>query len=106
MVAGFVAENDEERGRLAAVTRALGFDPTESPHKLLAGDAHDPRDAKRVCKALLGVDHVTPSAERARRCWLDTPLVVLEARGEGTGLARYLRAVEAVVLPMLGDDAR
>ncbi len=106
VVAGFVAENDEERGRLAAVTRALGFDPTESPHKLLAGDAHDPRDAKRVCKALLGVDHVTPSAERARRCWLDTPLEVMEARGEGTGLARYLRAVEAVVLPMLGDDAR
>lgn len=103
VVLGFVPRNHEERARLVAVTRSLGFDPTEEPHRLLAGSAHDPRDAKRVCRLLLGVEHITPALERVRSCWLDTPLDRLEAHGEGTGLVRYLRAVETVLLPLLGD---
>lgn len=107
VVAGFVPCNSAEQLRLRAVTRELGFDPTEFPERLMSDRLNDPRDAKRVARALLcdGAP-MHPTDERVRQCWLDTPLDVLASRGARAGLADYLSRVERVLLPMLGDEAR
>ncbi len=106
VVAGFVPANEAEHGRLRAIERELGFDPTLCSERLMSAVTGDRRDAKRVCRALLGADHVSPHDERARACWLDTPLDVLAAHGRRNGLAEYLAEVERVLLPRLGDEGR
>jgi hypothetical protein len=53
IVAGFEPEDDEERARLTAVKKNLGFDPTERPHELRH---HGPKDSKPVLEALTGGD--------------------------------------------------
>lgn len=102
VVAGFVPQNAAEMRRLRAVERSLGFNPTEAPERLMSDLTGDLRDAKRVARELLD-DDVTPRAPRVCACWLDTPLDVLLRRAARAGLADYVRALERVLLPMLGD---
>jgi hypothetical protein len=81
---GFVPENDDERTQLAIVRTELGFDPTLGGHDLTAtGDAK--RSAKRVLALLTNGDRV-----RERRCWAETALKDLVARGTTTGLTNFL----------------
>ncbi|MBI5512405.1 MAG: hypothetical protein HY909_01475 [Deltaproteobacteria bacterium] len=104
VLAGFVPKNSIEIARLKALHRELGFDPTEAPERLMSDRTGDPRDAKRVLRALLsGGEPCSALDERGRQCWLDTPLELLASRGEAAGLGAFLRAVEAVLLPRLGD---
>ena len=65
----------------------------------------DARDAKRLCAVLCGLartDQVGPEHERARRCWAETSIEALEARGEHIGLREYIADVERVVIVALG----
>jgi hypothetical protein len=104
VLAGFTPENTAEHDRLQALRKELGFDPTESPERLMSNRQGDRRDAKRVARALLAAGGgFSALDERARRCWLDTPLDLLAARGAGAGLGAFLGAVESVLLPLLGD---
>ncbi|MFO0560733.1 MAG: hypothetical protein U0269_22140 [Polyangiales bacterium] len=102
VVAGFVAQNTHERDALARVCDELGFDPTLECERLMSDLHADVRDAKRVAKALFeSSGGVTARNPRFAACWQDTALSVLEARGQRSGLARYLRAVETVVVDSL-----
>jgi hypothetical protein len=101
-VAGFTAQNAWERDALARVTSELGFDPTAQPERLLSDVTGDPRDAKRVARALFEASGgITPHNPRMRACWLETPLETLCERGERAGLADYVSAIERVVFALL-----
>jgi hypothetical protein len=99
VIAGFVAQNAAERAALARVCDALGFDPTQESERLMSDVHRDARDAKRVAKALFEASGgITARNPRFAACWTETPLSLLEARGERSGLARYLRAIETTVV--------
>ena len=103
VAAGITPLTPEERDAREAEQARLGFDPTAHPERLSSGKAADKRDAKQTCQRILGDRE--ENAERWERCWKETPLEVLETRGEGAGLAAYTREVEERVLPLLGDRA-
>ncbi|MFO0660919.1 MAG: hypothetical protein U0165_13970 [Polyangiaceae bacterium] len=106
VVAGFVPRNDAEQGRFNDVKKTLGFDPTASPERLLSDVSGDRRDTKMICRWLLGTDALSPATERVRSCWLDSPLDLLIERGERCGLSSYVRQIESVLLPLLGDTPK
>lgn len=106
VVCGFVPGSLVERDRLREVTHELGFDPTESPEKLMSTRHGDARDAKRVARFLLADPDLSLSNERLRSCWLDTPIELLMARGAGSGLKHYISQIESELLPLLGDEPR
>jgi hypothetical protein len=103
VVAGIVAETDEEEASHDSERQRLGFDPVREPHRLSSGKRTGKRDAKGVCEAILGEEHAAP--DRWARCWERTPLTTLEENGDGAGLRAYVGAVEKRVLPVLGDRA-
>ncbi len=96
-VAGFEPENNDERARLARECKTLDFSPPLKPHCLTAKRKQDPKDAKAILGRLCGEDHV-----RKERC-LDAPLNVLQERGLVCGLADYLAAVRADLVPVLAQ---
>lgn len=99
VIAGFVAQNSHERDALARVCDELGFDPTLECERLMSDVHADVRDAKRVAKALFDVSGgVSARNPRFAACWQDTALSVLEARGQRSGLARYIHAIETIVV--------
>lgn len=110
VLAGWSAENRAEHEALREAEAQLAarghkFAPLEALHRLTSNVSGDARDAKRLCAVLCGLaadDQVSADVERARRCWSDSPIEALEARGAHTGLCEYLRDVERVVLPALG----
>ncbi|MBL8602873.1 MAG: hypothetical protein JNK72_13195 [Myxococcales bacterium] len=107
VVSGFVPENAAERARLREVTDRLGFDPTLASERLMSDRMGDPRDAKWVARTLLGAGAgLAPLRARAQKCWAETPLDVLRARGRRNGLAAYCDALERVLLPRFGDTPR
>lgn len=97
VLAGFEPESDDERERLEAVRKELGFHPCESAHSLYAKHDHDKRSAKRVLNELTGDDR-----EREARCWTHAPLDRLRARGDRTGLSDFLRDVRERLVPLAG----
>jgi hypothetical protein len=97
VLAGFDPIRDDEQGRFEAVRRELGFSPNEQAHQLVAKDERAKRNAKRVLRALVEGD-----PEREARCWLETPLETLRARGGDSGLRQYLDEIHQLVLPCLG----
>ena len=94
VLAGFDPAHDDERARLEAARRELGFSPSEHAHRLDAKDEQAKLSAKRVLRALVDGD-----PEREARCWSETPLETLRARGEASGLREYLDEVSQLVLP-------
>jgi hypothetical protein len=94
VLAGFEPESDEERERLIAVRKELGFHPAETAHALDAKDERAKRSAKRVLRALVGGD-----GEREARCWTEAPLDRLHARGERSGLKDFLDQVKERLVP-------
>ncbi len=92
VLAGFEPGSDNERGRLDAGRRELGFSPSEQAHRLDAKDERAKLSAKRVLGLLVNGD-----LERASRCWLETSLETLRARGEERGLREYLEEVHQLV---------
>lgn len=93
---GFDAQHEAEHARLRALKQDLGFSPIEEAHRLDAQDEQAKKSPKRAVKHLTGGDR-----DRERRCWRDTPLDDLEKRGQGSGLAAYLKEVETILLPLL-----
>jgi hypothetical protein len=66
-------------------------------HRLSAREHGAKNDAKRALKDLTDDD---PTREHA--CLSETPLKVLEERGQQTGLAAYLKEVRQRLVPVLG----
>ncbi len=81
-VAGFDPADSEDRRTLANASSELGFDPRDQSERLTGGTA---RDAKKLLAKLTRDDD-----DRRARC-LESPLDVMERRGAGNGLGRFLR---------------
>lgn len=98
VAAGFDPKDDDERARLEACRRELGFHPNEHPERLTARRANDKADSKRTLDAL-GV-----SDERERECLriadADRRALLLR-RGAACGLADWIRDVETKLLPQV-----
>jgi hypothetical protein len=94
VLAGFEPSDDLEHARLAEIRQELGFDPCLSPEKLTAIHDHDKRSAKRVLRHL-----VQKSPDREAACWKQTPLHILRARSEQTGLCQFLQGVKDRLVP-------
>lgn len=97
VLSGFVPAASGERVALVALKDALGFDPTAEPERLRAAAPSEPRHPKRVLAELTGGD-----AAREARCWLDTPLADLRARGGHNGLAAFLDDARDRLIAVLG----
>lgn len=95
VLAGFEPETDDERERLEALRKELGFHPCEEAHALGAKDEQAKRSPKRVLSKLTGDDH-----ERETRCWTAAPLDRLRDRGERTGLRAFLVDLEDHLVPL------
>lgn len=96
MISGFEAESDAERAALDQERATLSFCPVAESHRLQEAEDGKPRSPKRVWRALTGDD-----AERQARCWTESSLEVLRARGQENGLADYLDEIECELLPLL-----
>jgi hypothetical protein len=97
VLCGFDPQTDDERARLAAVRRELGFHPHEHAHQLTAKDERAKRSAKRVLRLLTADDR-----DREAQCWQRVPLDVLRSRGALTGLRDYLDEVRRHLVPLVG----
>lgn len=95
MLAGFEPQSEEEKARLLALRKELGFSPCEDAHRLDAKSEQAKRSSKRVVEALTGGDQA-----REERCWTVTPLATLRARGFGNGLRAFLDQVASTVVPL------
>lgn len=101
VISGFVPGDPDEQSRLDAERQRLGFHPHEQSHELTAcKDDTAPRSPKRVLRVLTGGDY-----DRERRCWAETPLDVLRARGTENGLVLYLAEVRTRLAPLIGHVA-
>jgi hypothetical protein len=95
VLAGFDTATEDERSRLEALRRELGFDPRLHAEELTATKHGAKRDAKRVLSELSQDDH-----QREVVCWTEAPLEQLEARGEATGLADFIQEVREQLVPL------
>jgi hypothetical protein len=104
-VAGFVPQNDHEKGRLAAIKSELGFDPSEEPHRLTAHPNEARTDAKRVLRVLVFDEDRSrpPSAGELPDLCVRTlsNLDLLERRGKDAGLAVFLQRLRSGIPPRL-----
>lgn len=95
VLAGFEPESDDERARLEALRKDLGFNPCEEAHELGAKDEQAKRSAKRVLRVLTGDDR-----EREARCWTEAPLDRLRDRGEKSGLRAFVVDLKERLVPL------
>ena len=100
VLCGFDPDGPHEGTRLHVLREELGFHPNVDAHRLDAKDEQAKRSAKRVLRQLTDDDRA-----REQRCWRDTPLEALRARGEATGLRDYLLEVEQHLLPLVVSGA-
>jgi hypothetical protein len=96
VLAGFEPETEEERNRLAALRKELGFHPCQEAHRLDAKKEHARKSPKRVLDTL-----TSGVREREGRCWTATSLTVMSERGQHSGLAAFLNEVKTLLLPRL-----
>jgi len=96
VLAGFSPGDPREENVLKRLKTELGFDPVTGADRLTQSHPSDPRSPKRALSVLTDGDH-----DRQAECWQQTDLAVLSARGEGIGLADYLREVRRVLVPLL-----
>jgi len=101
VLAGYLPASSDEQAKLDALRQDLGFAPCEEAHRLGAKDEHAKRSAKRVLQLLTSGD-----GSREERCWLETPLDVLRARGSNSGLTAFLGEVEERLVLRTGRPAR
>jgi hypothetical protein len=97
LICGFEPADDEERKRLKAERKKLGFDPRLRSHDLTAvKDDGAKKSPKRVLQSLTAGDQ-----QRQRDCWHSTDLGVLQERGKGNGLSSYLDEIRQHIVPLL-----
>lgn len=101
VLAGFEPVDDDERVRLDGLRRELGFSPSEHAYRLTAKDEQAKLSAKRVLRVLVKGD-----PDREARCWRETSIDALRARGESSGLREYLDEVRDLLLPRCGAGKR
>lgn len=101
VLAGFDPRSPEETARLDASERRLSFHPVRDAHRLDAREHGAKKDAKVALEALTQGD-----MERERACLEETPLAVLEERGEKTGLTQYLKEVRERLVPVLSGHSQ
>lgn len=102
VASGFEPQDETESSRLDTEKSALSFDPRSESHRLTAHKDDDAlRSAKRVVQQLVAADR-----DRERRCWTETPLAVLRARGSENGLAAFLDEVRDQLAPLIGRIAQ
>jgi hypothetical protein len=98
VISGYDPRDEEESGRLEAERKCLGFDPRLRSHELTAcKDDQAIHSPKRVLRALC-----EDNRDRECRCWRDSSLDDLRARGDENGLAAYLREVRERLGPLIG----
>ena len=97
VLVGFEPGDADEASRVAVLRQELGFSPIDDAHQLDSNDETAKRSPKRVLRALTRDD-----PDRETRCWLETSLEALRARGGETGLARFLTEIEEQLLPLCG----
>lgn len=92
---GFTPLNLEEKQILEEIETKLKFDPCEDAHKLRSNSWEEPnrvRNPKVVVAKLTGGD-----SSREQKCWEETSLDLLRARGRHTGLKVYLDEIEQLI---------
>ncbi|MBD2665719.1 hypothetical protein B6N60_04477 [Richelia sinica FACHB-800] len=95
---GFIASNNEQ-AILENIKNQLNFDPCIESHRLRSTSEKEPeriRNVKVVVEQLTGKD-----MEREKKCWEETSLEVLRARGIHTGLTAFLQEVEERLVAMI-----
>lgn len=92
---GFEPGDAAESAALAAARRAVGRDPVARAHTLNPKREHHPASTKRILDALTGGDR-----DRQRACLERPSLDTLKTRGEASGLAAFIDAVEATIAPL------
>jgi len=95
VLAGYLPASSDEQAKLDALRQDIGFAPCEEAHRLDAKDEHAKRSAKRVVRFLTSGD-----ASREERCWRETPLDVLRARGANSGLTAFLNEAEKLLVEL------
>lgn len=95
VLAGFDATDDDERARLEALRRELGFDPCLDAARLTATHPGAKQDAKRVLGELTRGD-----VQREMRCSESPSLRQLEDRGAETGLKEFIREIRERLVPI------
>jgi hypothetical protein len=95
---GFVCNGTDEEQKLSRICKQLSFNPCEEAHRLRYSSrtSRPDRDPKRI----LG-DLTNQNSEREERCWKETALSILQARGRQTHLEEFLAEVRERLLPLL-----
>ncbi|WP_164017862.1 hypothetical protein [Pyxidicoccus trucidator] len=101
VLAGFVPRNAGEESRLQELRARLSLDPITASHELAASEHGAKKDIKRALDELTQEDW-----ERERQCLEETPLAVLEQRGQKNGLAEFLKEVRERLVPLLNGAGR
>ncbi len=100
VISGFEPRSEDEHQRLRDVTSDAGFDPRLKSHRLTTDTAKSPqRKAKRILDVLTSGEW-----ERQAACWEETPLPILQERGQDNGLAEFLSEVEQILVPVVTND--
>ncbi len=101
VLVGFDPLDAAEQAKLDAERRTLGFYPNESPERLVAVDERAQNHTKRVLDVLTGGDD-----EREARCWSESRIESLQARGVGCGLTHFMTEVEQKLCPQIDNRSR
>lgn len=104
ILAGYIPDDETERGRLLSETTNLGFDPTESPHEAHAHEETARRSPKRILASLISLDGEA-KVHREIRCLQEPDLLVLHERGQQVGLAQFLSDLRNLLCPRFGNDS-
>jgi malonyl CoA-acyl carrier protein transacylase len=97
VLSGFEPQDEAERQLLDNECKGLGSNPCLQSHELTACKKDSAlRSPKRVLKVLAG-----DNLEREQRCWKDTKLEVIKARGTENGLTDFLSEVQTRLVPLI-----
>lgn len=101
VLAGFDPGNADEEKRLQELRERLSVDPVHKSHTLDAREHGAKTDLKRALHELIQGD-----GDRERQCLEETPLDVLEQRGQDNGLAAFVAEVRERLVPILKGPGR
>jgi hypothetical protein len=96
VLAGFDPCDDAERQRLDELRRDLGFSPVDQAQRLRDKSDGALRNIKRVLRVLTSDDR-----DREERCWTESSLATLRARGTDSGLVAFLDELDTVLRRLL-----
>jgi hypothetical protein len=96
VLAGFDPRDAREAEQLNKTETRLSFHPVRAAHCLTAREHGAKNDAKRALEELSRGD-----VDRQHACLVETPLKVLEERGQKTGLTDYLKEIRERLVPIV-----